>query len=61
MRLRLGDGADEWIYLRLTHNIPQYDDVRIGDRVRLVGPGEPADLVVREDGALVPAQLEATR
>lgn len=56
VRLRMGEGADEWIYRRLTHDIPHYDGVRMGDRVHIVAPGDAADLVVERDGTLVPAR-----
>jgi Pyruvate/2-oxoacid:ferredoxin oxidoreductase gamma subunit len=32
-----------------------YRGVRIGERVRLVGPSEPADYIIAHDGRLVPA------
>ena len=54
LRLAIGDENDTWIYRRLTHEIPRYDGVVFGDRVRIVAPGEPADRVVREDGSLAP-------
>jgi len=54
LRLRVAPDAKEWIFVRLTHAIPEYDGVAIGDRVRLVGAGESADFVVAADGALVP-------
>jgi len=54
LRLQMGDGADAWIYLRLTHDIPQNQGVPFGDRVRIVGEGEPADMTVNEDGSLSP-------
>lgn len=56
LRLRMGEGADAWIYQRLTYDIPHYQGVRFGDRVRIVGPGEAADVEVREDGSLAPAR-----
>ena len=43
---------DEWIYLRLTHEIPRYHGVPIGDRVRLVAFGEAADYTIASDGSL---------
>lgn len=52
LRLRAAPGAKEWIFVRLTHAIPAYDGVAIGDRVRLVGAGEAADLVIAPDGTL---------
>jgi hypothetical protein len=54
LRLRVVPGAKEWVFVRLTHDIPEYDGVAIGDRVRLVGAGESADAVVLPDGRLQP-------
>jgi len=54
--LRLDPRATEWVFRRLTHDIPRYDGVEIGDRVRLVGAGETADYIVRPDGRLQPAR-----
>jgi hypothetical protein len=50
--LRIGPGIKPWIVERLTHEIPRYDGVQIGDRVRLAGDGEAADYVVQPDGHL---------
>ena len=50
--LRIGPDIKPWIVERLTHDIPRYDGVRIGDRVRLAGDGETADYIVRPDGRL---------
>lgn len=52
VRLRPAPGAKAWIFQRLTHEIPSYRGVPIGDRVRLVGAGEPADYVILADGHL---------
>lgn len=54
LRLRVAPGAREWIFVRLTHDIPEYDGVPIGARVRLVGSGEAADLEIAADGSLQP-------
>jgi hypothetical protein len=54
LRLQLASGAKPWIFARLTHEIPEYDDVAIGGRARLVGAGEAADFVVLPDGRLQP-------
>ena len=54
LRLRVADEGDRWIYARLVHEVPHYRGVRFGDRVTLVGPGEPADATVRGDGTLAP-------
>jgi len=50
--LRIGPDIKPWIIQRLTHDIPRYDGVQIGDRVRLAGDGETADYIVRPDGRL---------
>lgn len=55
VRLGFAPGAAEWMFLRLSHEIPAYRGVPIGDRVRLVPAGEPADYVIQADGRLVPA------
>ncbi|MCI4568538.1 hypothetical protein [Lysobacter sp. CFH 32150] len=52
VRLRPVPGAKEWIFQRLTHEIPSYRGIPIGDRVQLVGAGEPADYVILADGHL---------
>jgi len=44
---------DEWIYLRLSHQVPAWRGQPIGDRVRWVGDDAAADYSVAEDGALV--------
>ena len=54
--LRIGPGIKPWIVQRLTHDIPRYDGIVIGDRVRLAGDGEAADYIVQPDG-----RLQATR
>lgn len=56
LRLGVEDESDRWMYQRLVHDIPHYDGVRFGDRVRLAEPGEPVDAVVREDGSLAPVR-----
>jgi hypothetical protein len=57
VRVRLPE-RDIWVYARLTHEIPAYGGVAIGDRVVAVPPGDPAavDYTVAEDGSLVPAR-----
>jgi hypothetical protein len=55
VRVRLSAG-DEWVYLRLSHEIPSYAGVAIGDRVQLVGPQEAADYDIAADGGLQPAR-----
>lgn len=54
VRLRPAPEAKEWIFKRLTHEIPSYRGVPIGDRVQLVGAREPADYVIQPDGQLQP-------
>ena len=56
VRLRPDADAKAWMFLRLTHAIPEYRGVTIGDRVRMVGPGEPADFTIARDGRLTPAR-----
>ena len=51
VRLRL-PSDDDWIYKQLSFEIPSYHDVSIGDRVRLVAPGEAADYTIASDGSL---------
>lgn len=52
--LQLQNQADRWIYLRLTHEIPSYDGVPIGNRVQLVAPGAAADDLILANGMLSP-------
>lgn len=52
LRLRAEDPSTRWIFERLTHDIPRYDGIDIGKRVRLVRDGEDADLLIRRDGSL---------
>lgn len=54
VRLRVADESDRWIYVRLTHEIPSYRGVAIGDRVRLANTGETADYTIESDGRLTP-------
>lgn len=56
LRLVPAADADAWIFQRLTHHIPSYRGVAIGDRVRLVAAGEPADYVIQADGQLLPVR-----
>jgi hypothetical protein len=53
LRLRVAPDADEWIFKRLSFDIPSYRGVPIGDRVRLVAADAPADATVRADGSIV--------
>lgn len=52
--LQLSPTAKAWIFLRLTHDIPSYDGVAIGDRVHIASPGEHATHLVLPDGRLQP-------
>ena len=54
VRLAMAPDAKPWIFQRLTHQVPAYKGVPIGDRVRLVEAGESADYVVRADGRIEP-------
>lgn len=54
--LRLDPKAKEWVFHRLTHGIPRYGGVEIGDRVRLVDANQQADYIVQPDGRLQPAR-----
>lgn len=64
VRLRVASDADGWIFQRLTHEVPSYDGVDIGDRVELVAAdatapgmpvdGVPADFIIAADGHLLP-------
>jgi len=56
VRIRAADVGQHWIYLRLTHEIPKYRGVPIGDRVQLVASDAPADYVIAKDGTLSPAK-----
>ena len=50
--LTLAPGIKPWIVQRLTHDIPRYNGVEIGDRVRLASEGEIANYIVQPDGSL---------
>lgn len=52
--LRLDPRAKEWVFRRLTHDIPRYHGVDIGGRVRIAADGESADYLVQPDGRLQP-------
>jgi hypothetical protein len=59
VRLRIAPDADDWIFQRLTHEVPSYDGVDIGDRVELVAadataPAVPVDFIIAADGHLLP-------
>jgi len=41
-----------WVYQRLTHEISSYHGTPMGDRVQVVGDGEPADYSIEPDGSL---------
>ena len=50
--LRIGPDIKPWIVQRLTHDIPRYQGVQIGNRVRLGADGDIADYIVQPDGQL---------
>lgn len=50
--LQLAPDAKDWIFVRLTHNIPSYQGVAIGNRVRIVPTNTPADYRIHADGTL---------
>ena len=54
--LELDPDAKEWVFRRLTHDIPSYRGVAIGARVRLASNGEAADYRVLADGRLQPVR-----
>jgi hypothetical protein len=59
VRLRIAPDADDWIFQRLTHEVPSYDGVDIGDRVELVAADAtasavPVDFIIAADGHLLP-------
>lgn len=54
LRLSLEHEPERWAYLRLTHHIPHYQGVPFGERIRIVAPGEQADMRVTRDGAVEP-------
>lgn len=58
LRLALDHEPERWAYLRLTHRIPHYDGVPVGDRVRIAEPGEQADLRVTREGGLEPLRRD---
>lgn len=49
----LTPARDEWIYRRLSHEVPAWRGAAIGDRVVWVDVAGEADFAVAEDGALV--------
>ncbi|UHQ23804.1 hypothetical protein LVB77_03585 [Lysobacter sp. 5GHs7-4] len=54
VRLSIADAGQAWIYERLSHDIPSYDGVEIGDRVQLVAANEAPDYEIQRDGSLKP-------
>jgi hypothetical protein len=52
LRLSIDGAGRIWLWTRLTHEIPHIGGVPVGDRVVIVGPGEPADVRVQRDGSL---------
>ena len=56
LRLAPAADAEAWIFQRMTHEIPSYRGVPIGNRVQVVGVGESADHVIQADGRLLPTR-----
>ncbi|MFZ5606247.1 MAG: hypothetical protein ACOY4A_03310, partial [Pseudomonadota bacterium] len=54
LRLRPARGAPDWVFRRITHQIPRYAGVAIGARVQLVGTDAPAEFEITPDGRLHP-------
>lgn len=52
VRLTLAPDAKEWIFQRLTHSIPSYAGVPIGQHVQLVNASQAADYRILADGRL---------
>lgn len=50
--LSVKNERDRWIYMRMTHDIPAYDGVKMGENVRLAEGSEAANYQVEEDGSL---------
>lgn len=49
-------GPDQWIYRRLTHQVPAWRGEKIGERVRWAEAGETAAYRIGSDGRLSPAR-----
>lgn len=56
VRLRAAPDAAEWMFLRLTHEIPSYRGMPLGERIKLVGEDAPADYIIEADGHLTPVR-----
>ena len=54
LRLRVAPGAEDWVFRRLSFEIPSYRGVPIGQRVRLVAADAPADAEIGVDGSINP-------
>ena len=50
--LSVKNEKDRWIYIRMTHDIPAYDGVKMGENVKLAEGSEAANYQVQEDGSL---------
>jgi len=61
VRLRPAPDAKEWIFVRLTHEIPAYHGVPVAGHVELVAAGQPADYEIRPDGSLIPVRTTLPR
>jgi len=55
-RIRPAPDAKEWVFVRLTHEVPAYQGVPMAGRVELVTAGQPADYEIRADGNLIPVR-----
>ena len=56
VRLRPEHDAKPWMFLRLTHEIPAYRGVPVGERVQVVEGDAPADFTIARDGRLAPVR-----
>ena len=52
LRLRPSADAKEWIFQRLTRQVPAYGGITIEQRVQVVAKDAPADLLIQADGRL---------
>ena len=52
--LQLDPDAKDWVFRRLTHDLPHYRGVEIGPRARIASDGQAADYRVLPDGRLQP-------
>ncbi|HET7330478.1 hypothetical protein [Dyella sp.] len=50
--LSVKNEKDRWIYIRMTHDIPAYDGVKMGENVKLAEGSDAANDQAQEDGSL---------